>query len=254
MQNTFFCEDDLTVDLLEAMETGSNTIFVDFDADATASQTLTVTAGTQVTTIAVTPSAHNNLAIPSAFWASGGNTTIKLTKGGTDAKTITITFPPELDTDAACFRKEGGTAQDYEIQGTWDIAQAISEISNTTTEVRTELTAVEIAAISVIIPTKTNTDPIADGANADVMLFSFSSDASVSLMPMQATLNFEVTTSGTLTLTITYTLDGDTIATQVQTYTASGYEILPLALMLQNIGNGDHDLTVNIAASGGGIS
>ena len=254
MQNTFFCDSDLTVDLLEAMETGSNTIYIDFNADNTSSQSLTVVAGTQTATLAVTASAHNSIAIPAQYWASGGNTTITLMKGGTAAETITITFPPEIDTDAACFKKKDATGQEYEVQGSWDIAQAISEMQNTTTEIRTELSTVEIAAISVIAATHTDTSPITDGTDNDVLTFSFSSDAIVGLMPVTACLNFEVTTSGTLTLTITYTLDGDTIATQTQTYKASGHEILTLSLMLRDIQNGDHDLIVNIAASGGGIS
>lgn len=252
MQNTFFCEDDLTVDLLEAMETGSNTIFVDFTADNTPSQSLTVTRAGVSTSIAVTSSAHNVIEIPATLWATGGATTITLNKNGTDAETISITFPLKIDTDAACFPAEDAVGQDYEIQGSWDLEGDVQDLKEGFENLNEN-------ALRLITASTTDPSDIADGANNDAIVFVFRALADLAEISMNFNITADIITTVSsdiyhdCEITITATMDGTQIAQTADTY-GDGEHIISYALTMTEITAGVHTLAINLAADGGAIT
>ena len=252
MQNTFFCEDDLTVDLLEAMETGSNTIFVDFTADSTPSQELVVTRAEISVTIAVTSSAHNHIQIPATSWATGGTTTITLNKNGTPAKTISITFPLEIDTDAACFPAEDAIGQDYEVQGSWNYEEDVRELVE-------GFSNLDENALRLLTASSIDTSDIADWSNNNAIYYFFNALEDIA----ESVINFSIGATITTTvssdtyhdceITITITMDDTQLSQATDTY-ADGDRIISYSQTVTNITQGVHLITVNLEANGGAIT
>ena len=72
MENIIYTDADLNAFLIANEEQTGNTIAVVIEADATASQELTITSGEATTTETVTPSTKNRIEIPSISKREGG--------------------------------------------------------------------------------------------------------------------------------------------------------------------------------------
>ena len=252
MKNTFFCDKNLTVLLLEAEEAIGNTITLEIDADSTATQVLTIapTGGTSGT-VTLTPSTVNSVAILSAFWASGDDTVITLSKGGTDAGTIVITFPPTIDTDAAVYQTEDGD-QTYTMQGTWPVKEKVSELS-------ISVAGLEAKTLNLITPAATSTDTIADGATGTVITFAIECEEAADYAPIAASIGVTVSTTTTgdtyrdCVLAIKTYLDGTLINTQTEAY-GDGAHIIALNIGVEDLTAGPHRIKIDFEPTGGGLS
>ena len=123
MKNTIYADADLNIELIANEEQDGNTIAVVIECDSAASQELTITAGTATTTEALTSGTKNTVDIPVMLWNFGDDTVITLSKGGTDAGTITIHFPGAIDSDAAI----NETETDSDKTNTGNIRTGLSE-------------------------------------------------------------------------------------------------------------------------------
>lgn len=75
-----------------------NTIYVEIDADDTASQNLEVDGGTYgSTSYPITPGQVNTVEIDSIYWNYDGTTTVTLVKGGSNVASFDIIFPEAVD-------------------------------------------------------------------------------------------------------------------------------------------------------------
>ncbi len=114
------------------------------------------------------------------------------------------------------------------------------------------------ASSNIILATDTLTSAIADGDNADVIVFEFNCKTPVDMVEFFANINLQVSTTvnnnyGDCDLTITYILDDVTKATLIQTF-KDGYNIVSLNYILTELTQGNHIFKVNFAPVGGSIS
>ncbi|MBP5411532.1 MAG: hypothetical protein J6Y26_06470 [Lachnospiraceae bacterium] len=221
------------------------------EADATADQELTITAGEATTTEAVTPSTKNRIEVPSMLWNFGDDTVITLSKGGTDAGAITIHFPAAIDTDAALNETE--TDNEFTLQGSASVQDQIVSLQESVERVSAQ-------TLAYILPSAVDQSGIADGSSNTVETFDFEAGAENVKVAFFTCIQFLATTTVTaasayedLDITVTLTLDGNPIATILQAY-RDGRQVLTLNHLIENLSKGNHTLTVAIAAAGGSVS
>ena len=251
MENIIYTDADLTAFLVANEEQSGNTIEVVIECDATASQELTITAGDASTTEQLTPSTKNVVDVPVMLWNFGGDTVITLSKGGTDAGTITIHFPGAIDSDAALNETE--TQNEFTLQGSASVQDQIVSLQESVERVSAQ-------TLAYILPSAVNQSGISDGGNNTVETFEFEAGAEDVKVSFFTCIQFLATTTVTaanayedLNLTITISLDGIASATILQAY-RDGRQVLMLNHLVENISKGNHTLTVDIAAAGGSVS
>lgn len=251
MENIIYTDADLNAFLLANEEQTGNTIAVVIEADATADQELTITAGEATTTEAVTPSTKNRIEVPSMLWNFGDDTVITLSKGGTDAGTITIHFPAAIDTDAALNETE--TDNEFTLQGSASVQDQIVSLQDSVERVSAQ-------TLAYILPTSVDQSGIADGGSSTVETFDFEAGAENVKVAFFTCIQFLASTTVTaasayedLDITVTLTIDGNPIATILQAY-RDGRQVLTLNHLVENLSKGNHTLTVAIAAAGGSVS
>ena len=251
MENIIYTDADLNAFLLANEEQTGNTIAVVIEADATADQELTITAGEATTTETVTPSTKNRIEVPSMLWNFGDDTVITLSKGGTDVGTITIHFPAAIDTDASLNETE--TDNEFTLQGSASVQDQIVSLQDSVERVSAQ-------TLAYILPTSVDQSGIADGGSNTVETFDFEAGAENVKVAFFTCIQFLATTTVTaanayedLDITVTLTLDGNPIATILQAY-RDGRQVLTLNHLVENLSKGNHTLTVAIAAAGGSVS
>lgn len=251
MENLIYTDADLSAFLLANEEQSGNTIEVVIEADATASQELTITAGDASVTVQITPSSKNVVDVPAMLWNFGDVTTITLSKGGTDAGTITINFPGAIDSDAALNETE--TDNEFTMQGSASVQEQIVSLQESVERVSAQ-------TLAYILPSAVDQSGIADGGNSTAETFEFEAGVEDVKVSFFTCIQFLASTTVTaadayedLNLTITISLDGVAVATILQVY-RDGRQVLMLNHLVENISKGNHTLTVNIAAAGGSVS
>ena len=251
MENIIYTDADLNAFLLANEEQTGNTIAVVIEADATADQELTITAGDASTTETVTPSTKNRIEVPSMLWNFGDDTVITLSKGGTDAGTITIHFPGAIDSDAALNETE--TDNEFTMQGSASVQEQIVSLQESVERVSAQ-------TLAYILPTSVSQTGIADGGSNTVETFDFEAGAENVKVAFYTCVQFLAETTVTaanayedLMLTITITVDGVAAATILHTY-RDGRQVLTINHLIENLSKGNHTLTVSFAAAGGSVS
>lgn len=251
MENIIYTDADLTAFLVANEEQSGNTITVVIEADATEDQELTITAGEATTTEVVTPSTKNVVDVPAMLWNFGSDTVITLSKGGTDAGTITIHFPGAIDSDAALNETE--TQNEFTLQGSASVQEQIVSLQESVERVSAQ-------TLAYILPSAVDQSGIADGESNTVETFEFEAGAENVKVAFYTCIQFLATTTVTaadayedLNLTITISLDGVASATIIQAY-RDGRQVLTLNHLVENLSKGNHTLTVTIAAAGGSVS
>ena len=251
MKNTIYADADLNIELIANEEQDGNTIAVVIECDSAASQELTITAGTATATEALTSGTKNTVDIPVMLWNFGDDTVITLSKGGTDAGTITIHFPGAIDSDAAINETE--TDGEVTMQGSASVQEQIVSLQESVERVSAQ-------TLAYILPTAVSQSGIADGGSNTVETFEFEAgaeDVKVSFFTcMQFLAETTVTAANAyedLMLTITITVDGVAAATILHTY-RDGRQVLTLNHLIENLNKGNHTMTVAIAAAGGSVS
>ena len=251
MENIIYTDADLNAFLLANEEQTGNTIAVVIEADATADQELTITAGEVTTTEAVTPSTKNRIEVPSMLWNFGDDTVITLSKGGTDAETITIHFPAAIDTDAALNETE--TDNEFTLQGSASVQDQIVSLQDSVERVSAQ-------TLAYILPTSVSQTGISDGSSNTVETFEFEAGAENVKVAFYTCVQFLAETTVTvanayedLMLTITLTVDGVAAATILHTY-RDGRQVLTINHLIENLSKGNHTMTVSFAAAGGSVS
>ena len=252
MKNTIYTDADLNALLLRGEEYDGNTIEIVIDADNTANQELTIAAGTTTITETVTSGTRNTVEIPRMIWNFGGATTVTLSKNGTDAETITLTFPAAIDVDAGAALNETETANEYRMDGSQSLQQQITSLQE-------QLQTFSMQTIDYILPSAISQADIADGSSNTVLAFEISCDEEDARTAMLAEIQFlaETTVTGStygdLLLTASIALDGNAVGTLLKTY-RDGRQILKIDYLFENLTKGNHEMTVAFAAAGGGLS
>jgi len=251
MENIIYTDADLNAFLVANEEQSGNTIEVVIEADSTASQELTITAGDASVTVQITPSSKNVVDVPAMLWNFGDVTTITLSKGGTDAGTITINFPGAIDSDAALNETE--TDNEFTMQGSASVQEQIVSLQESVERVSAQ-------TLAYILPSAVDQSSIADGGNSTTETFEFEAGAEDVKVSFFTCIQFLASTTVTaadayedLNLTITISLDGVAVATILQAY-RDGRQVLMLNHLVENISKGNHTLTLNIATAGGSVS
>ena len=251
MKNIIYTDADLTAFLVANEEQSGNTIAVVIEADASANQELTITAGDASTTETVTPSTKNRIEIPLMLWNFGDDTVITLSKGGTDAGTITIHFPGAVDSDAALNETE--TDNEFTLQGSASVQEQIVSLQESVERVYAQ-------TLAYILPSSVDQSGIADGGSNTVETFEFEAGAENVKVAFYTCVQFLAETTVTvanayedLMLTITITVDGVAAATILHTY-RDGRQVLTINRLIENLSKGNHTMTVNFAAAGGSLS
>ena len=252
MKNTIYTDADLNAQLLRGEEYDGNTIEIVIDADNTANQELTIAAGDASTTETITPGTRNTVEIPRMIWNFGGATTVTLSKNGTDAETITLTFPAAIDVDAGAALNETETANEYRMDGSQSLQQQITSLQE-------QLQTFSMQTIDYILPSAISQADIADGSSNTVLTFEISCDDEDARTAMLAEIQFlaETTVTGStygdLLLTASIALDGNAVGTLLKTY-RDGRQVLKIDYLYENLTKGNHEMTVTLAAAGGGLS
>ena len=251
MENIIYTDADLNAFLLANEEQTGNTIAVVIEADATADQELTITAGEATTTETVTPSTKNRIEVPSMLWNFGDDTVITLSKSGTDAGTITIHFPGAVDSDAALNETE--TDNEFTLQGSASVQDQIVSLQESVERVSAQ-------TLAYILPTSVSQTGISDGGSNTVETFDFEAGAENVKVAFYTCVQFLAETTVTaanafedMMLTITITVDGVAAATILHTY-RDGRQVLTLNHLIENLSKGNHTMTVSFAAAGGSVS
>lgn len=251
MKNTIYADADLNIELIANEEQDGNTIAVVIECDSAASQELTITAGTATTTEALTSGTKNTVDIPVMLWNFGDDTVITLSKGGTDAGTITIHFPGAIDSDAAINETE--TDGEVTMQGSASVQEQIVSLQESVERVSAQ-------TLAYILPSAVSQTGIADGGSNTVETFEFEAGAEDVKVSFFTCVQFLAETTVTaanayedLMLTITITVDGVAAATILHTY-RDGRQVLTLNHLIENLSKGNHTMTVSFAATGGSVS
>jgi len=252
MKNTIYTDADLNALLLRGEEYDGNTIEIVIDADDTANQELTIAAGDASATETITPGTRNTVEIPRMIWNFGGATTVTLSKDGTDAETITLTFPAAIDIDAGAALNETETANEYRMDGSQSLQQQIVAIQE-------QLQTFSLTTIDYILPSAISQADIADGASNTVLRFEISCEEENARTAMIAEIQFlaETTVTGStygdLLLTANIALDGISAGTLLKTY-RDGRQVLKVDYLFTNLSKGNHTITVTLSAAGGALS
>ena len=252
MKNIIYTDADLNAFLIANEEYDGNMVEIVIDADSTAYQELTIAAGDASIVETITPGTRNTVEIPRMIWNFGGSTTATLSKNGTDAETITITFPAAIDVDAGAALNETGTANEYRMDGSQSLEQQITSLQK-------QLQTFSMQTIDYILPSAISQADIADGSSNTVLTFEISCDEEDARTAMLAEIQFlaETTVTGStygdILLTASIALDGNAVGTLLKTY-RDGRQVLKIDYLFENLTKGNHEMTVTLAASGGGLS
>lgn len=120
-----------------------NTIYVEIDADDTATQSLEVDGGTYgSTSYPITPGQVNTIEIEDIYWNYDGTTTVTLVKGGSNISTFDIIFPEAVDSLGMLNQDESLFTQ-FTMSGSKsdpsDMAKEISDISHEVEQISQDL-------------------------------------------------------------------------------------------------------------------
>ena len=249
MKNTIYTDADLNAELLRGEEYNGNTIEIVIDADSTPNQVLTIAAGTTTISETITPGTRNTIDIPQMIWNFGGDTTATLTKDGTDAETITITFPAAIDAGAGL--NENGTNA-YKMDGSATLQEQIVSLQN-------QVQTFSMQTLDYILPKTISQADIADGGSSTALTFEFEVTDAGGKISLFTSLQFlaETTVTGStyadLNVTGSIALDGNAIATILHTY-RDGRQLFTLDYLVENLSKGNHTVTVTFAAAGGSMT
>ena len=249
MKNTIYTDADLNAELLRGEEYNGNTIEIVIDADNTPDQVLTIAAGTTTIAETVTPGTRNTIDIPQMIWNFGGDTTATLTKDGTEAETITITFPAAIDAGAGL--NENGTNA-YKMDGSASLQEQIVSLQE-------QMQTFSMQTLDYILPKTVSQADITDGSNNTALSFEFEVTDEGGRISLFTSLQFLAGTTVTgstfddLNVTGTIELDGNPIATILHTY-RDGRQLFTLDYLVENLSKGNHTVTVAFAAAGGSMS
>ena len=120
-----------------------NTIYVEIDADDTATQSLEVDGGTYgSTSYPITPGQVNTIEIEDIYWNYDGVTTVSLVKGGSIVSDIGIRFPKTVDSLGMLNQDESLTAQfvmSGSVSDTTDLANEVNSISTEVEQISQDL-------------------------------------------------------------------------------------------------------------------
>ena len=251
MENIIYTDAALNAFLVANEEQTGNTIAIVIECDATADQELTITAGDASTTEALTPGTKNRVEIPLMLWNFGDDTVITLSKGGTDAGTVTIHFPAAVDSDAAINETE--TDNEFTLQGSASVQEQIVSLQESVERVSAQ-------TLAYILPSDVDQSSIADGGSNTVETFEFEAGEENVKIAFFTCVQFLATTTITaenayedLNLTITISVDGVATATILQTH-RDGRQVMTINHLIENLSKGNHTMTVDIAAAGGSVS
>lgn len=100
MKNTLYFNSDFSVDLLENVEDSINSIFLNIKTSSALNQKLDIKVREVITTVDLASGVTTNYELAGTFWASGGNTDIRLRNNDGIGPWISIEFPETLSTDA----------------------------------------------------------------------------------------------------------------------------------------------------------
>lgn len=252
MKNTIYTDADLNALLLRCEEYDGNMVEIVIDADSTADQELTIAAGDASIVETITSGTRNTVEIPRMIWNFGGSTTATLSKNGTDAEKITITFPAAIDVDAGAALNETGTANEYRMDGSKSLEQQIVALQE-------KLQTFELTTIDYILPSTISQADIADGGSNTVVRFEVSCNEENSRTAMFTEIQFlaETTVDGStfedLNLTASIALDGNAVGTLLRTY-RDGRQVLKADYLFTNLSKGNHSMTITLSPNGGSIS
>ena len=251
MENIIYTDADLNAFLVANEEQTGNTIAIVIECDATADQELTITAGDASMTKALTPGTKNRVEIPQMVWNFGDDTEITLSKGGTDAGTVTIHFPAAVDSDAAINETE--TENEFTLQGSARVQEQIVSLQESVERVSAQ-------TLAYILPSAIDQSSIADGESNTVETFEFEAGDENVKIAFFTCVQFLAGTTVTvenayqdLNLTITISVDGIASATILQTH-RDGRQVMTINHLIENLSKGNHTMTVDIAAAGGSVS
>ena len=249
MKNTIYTDADLNAELLRGEEYDGNTIEIVIDADNTPDQVLTIAAGTTTIAETITPGTRNTIDIPQMIWNFGGDTKATLTKDGTDAETITITFPAAIDAGAGL--NENGTNA-YKMDGSASLQDQIVSLQN-------QVETFSMQTLDYILPKTISQADITDGSSNTALTFEFEVTDEGGRISLFTSLQFLAGTTVTgstfddLNVTGTIELDGNPIATILHTY-RDGRQLFTLDYLVENLTKGNHTVTVAFAAAGGSMT
>lgn len=251
MENIIYTDAALNAFLVANEEQTGNTIAIVIECDATSDQELTITAGDASTTEALTPGMKNRVEIPLMLWNFGDDTVITLSKGGTDAGTVTIHFPGAIDSDAAINETE--TENEFTLQGSASVQEQIVSIQESVERVSAQ-------TLAYILPSEIDQSSIADGGSNTVETFEFEAGTEDVKIAFYTCIQFFASTTVTadneyedLNITMTISVDGVAKATILQVY-RDGRQALTINHLIENLSKGNHTMTVDIAAAGGSVS
>lgn len=252
MKNTIFADADLNAELLRSEEYEGNLVELVIDADNTANQELRIAAGDASTTETIAPGVRNTIEIPRMLWNFGGATTATLSKNGTDAETITITFPAAVDVDAGAALNETETENEYRMDGSQSLQQQIVSMQN-------QLETFSMQTLDYILPKTVSQTDITDGNSNTVLVFEMDVTEEGGSVSLFSTIQFLATTTVTggvyddLNITGSILLDGNSVATILCTY-RDGRQVLTIDYLVENLSKGNHTVTVAFSAAGGSMT
>lgn len=145
-----------------------NTIYVEIDADDTATQSLEVDGGTYgSTSYPITPGQVNTIEIDSIYWNYDGTTTVTLVKGGSNVASFDIIFPDAVDSLGMLNQDESLFTQ-FTMSGsksdTTDLANEVTSISQTVETMEQDLSGKQNFIDLDILP------PTGSGREGDIVL------------------------------------------------------------------------------------
>ena len=144
-----------------------NTIYVEIDADDTATQSLEVDGGTYgSTSYPITPGQVNTIEIEDIYWNYDGTTTVTLAKGGSNVASFDIIFPEAVDSLGMLNQDESLFTQ-FTMSGsksdTTDLANEVTSISQTVETIEQDLSGKQNFIDLDILP------PSGSGRNGDLI-------------------------------------------------------------------------------------
>ena len=148
MKNVLYFDHQLNLRLLTNEEADDNSIWIAIETDAFANQTLEVVVNGATTSYSLESSTATETQIPDSLWATGGDTTFRLTNASYTAEYQKITFPEVLTTDAALYEVSDGA---YKLQGqtAGDASAYATQVVAYTNARGYEITTRQIRVISV---------------------------------------------------------------------------------------------------------
>ena len=251
MKNIVYFDHELNELLLVNEENDVNSIWIGIKTDANTNQKLTVTGAGTTVEYSLASRSDTLTEIPAELWTLPGSTTFRLSNSGFTSAEASITFPEIINTDSSLYAED---TLSYAMQGSFNVRDNIEDLWG-------EVNGLEANQLRYILPVEESVDPIADGADNDILVFKFNVQQQGMKMSFYSCLNYTIETTvdtstdtyGDCTLTISFDLDGEVIAIMDETY-GDGIKMLMLNYLLKNLDIGNHIFTINFALSGGSLS